>query len=65
MVIMAGYEPLADAAALAVWLKVSPTTIRSWASRGRLERRGRDGRRVLYSVEQAAALAKTTENAPA
>jgi len=62
MVNMAGYEPLVDTAALAVWLGVSPATIRSWAHRGRLERRGRDGKRVLYSVAQAATLIKAPEN---
>jgi DNA-directed RNA polymerase specialized sigma24 family protein len=58
MVIMAGYDPLADALALAALLHVSPATVRSWAHRGRLDRRGRDPRgRTLYSIAEASALA--------
>lgn len=55
---MAGYDPLADALALAALLHVSPATVRSWAHRGRISRRGRDHRgRTLYSVAEATALA--------
>lgn len=60
MVNMAAYDPLADTSALAAWLKVRPGTVRSWASRGWLTRRGSDARgRTLYSVTEASALADT------
>lgn len=60
MVNMATYEPLADTKALAAWLKVKPGTVRSWASRGWLTRRGRDARgRTLYSLTEASALTDT------
>lgn len=54
-----GYEPLADAQAIATFLSVSPATVRSWAHRKRLDGRGRDARgRTLYSVEQAQQVAQ-------
>lgn len=57
---MAAYDPLADTTALAAWLKVKPGTVRSWASRGWLTRRGRDARgRTLYSVTEASTLTDT------
>ena len=60
MVNMATYDPLADTTALAAWLQVKPGTVRSWASRGWLTRRGHDRRgRTLYSLTEAAALADT------
>lgn len=63
MVNMAAYEPLADTTALAAWLKVSPGTIRSWASRGWLTRRGQDQRgRTLYSLTEASTLTDTPES---
>lgn len=66
MVIMAGYDPLADTTALATWLKISPATVRSWANRGRLERRGRDARgRTLYSLREAATLVQPAKHSPA
>lgn len=63
MVNMAAYDPLADTKALAAWLKISPATVRSWAHRGRLTRRGRDARgRTLYSLTEAAELATPPED---
>jgi hypothetical protein len=63
MVNMAGYDPLIDTPALAAWLKISPATVRSWAHRGRLTRRGRDRRgRALYSATEAAELIKSPES---
>lgn len=60
---MAAYEPLADTTALAAWLKIPAGTVRSWASRGRLTRRGRDDHgRTLYSLAEAAALATPRED---
>ena len=50
--------PLADAQAIGLLTGRRPGTIRSWASRGQLKRRGRDGRRVLYDTEEAEELAK-------
>lgn len=56
---MADYDPLLDTAALAAWLGVKPATVRSWARRKKLQRRGRDHRgRTLYSVKQASELAE-------
>lgn len=66
MIAMVEYDPLADAPALAVMLGVSPVTVRSWAHRGRLARRGRDKRgRTLYSIAEATALAAPSEPGPA
>jgi hypothetical protein len=48
---------LADTAAIAVLTGRQPATIRSWASRGLLARRGTRGRRALYDVEEAQDLA--------
>ncbi len=49
--------PLADTQAIAFMLKVAPGTVRSWASRGHLARRGTspDGR-ALYDVDEAGEL---------
>lgn len=66
MVSMAGYDPLADALALAALLHVKPATVRSWAHRGRISRRGRDRHgRTLYSIAEASALVTppTTDSA--
>jgi len=53
------YDPLADGPALAKFFSVSPATVRSWAHRGQLEKRGTDERgRNLYSVAEAQALAE-------
>lgn len=63
MIDMAGYDPLADALALSALLHVSPATVRSWAHRGRISRRGRDARgRTLYSIAEATALAAPTQS---
>jgi len=52
------HDTLADTEAIASFLHVRPATVRSWAHRGQLERRGRDRRgRTLYSVKQAQGLA--------
>jgi len=60
VVVSVAYEPLADAQAIATFLSVSPATVRSWKHRGRLTPRGSDKRgRVLYSIEQAQALAQS------
>lgn len=56
---VADYDPLLDTVALAAWLGVKPSTVRSWAKRGKLQRRGRDRRgRALYSAMQASELAE-------
>ena len=49
---------LADTQAIAFMLKVAPGTVRSWASRGHLARRGTsaDGR-ALYDTDEAGDLA--------
>lgn len=53
-------EVLADTKAIAAFLHRKPATVRSWAHRGRLARRGRDARgRTLYSVEQAQRVAQS------
>jgi predicted site-specific integrase-resolvase len=49
---------LADGEAIAAALGISPGTIRNWASAGKLQRRGRDGRRrTLYDLDEVEALA--------
>lgn len=61
---MAAYEPLADTVAIASFVRVKPATVRSWARRGKLDRRGHDAKgRTLYSVEQAQALVSMGEQA--
>lgn len=49
-------QTLVDGPALALMLGVKPATIRSYARRGKLTRHGRDGRRALYSLEEAVEL---------
>lgn len=49
---------LADTVAIAHMLDVTPATVRWYAYKGWLTRRGKDGRRTLYDVEEAAALAR-------
>lgn len=45
---------LADAQAIALAVDRKPSTIRSWAHRGLITRRGKDRRgRTLYSLEEA------------
>lgn len=59
---MGGMERwLADAQAIALITGRKPATIRSWASRGLLPRHGTRGRRVLYDVEEAQALATSID----
>lgn len=54
---MNDYDPLLDTVALAALLNVRPATVRSWARRRKLTRRGTDDRRrALYSVKQASEL---------
>lgn len=54
---MTDYDPLLDTVALAALLDVRPATVRSWARRRKLARRGTDDhRRALYSVRQASEL---------
>ena len=48
---------LVDAQAAGVAVQYSPATIRSWAARGELERKGRDGKRVLYDLADVYAAA--------
>ena len=49
---------LADAQAIAIATGRKPSTIRSWANRGLLERRGTDARgRTLYDLAEATQLA--------
>jgi hypothetical protein len=51
-------DPLVDAYAAARQLRVKPSTIRSWATRGDITRRGRDARgRTLYSWAELCAAA--------
>ena len=52
-----GRPVLVDAQAAAVAVQYSPATIRSWAARGELERKGRDGKRVLYDLADVYAAA--------
>lgn len=43
--------PLVDSVAAAVAAKVAPSTIRSWAKRGKLTRQGQDDKgRALYAL---------------
>src|SRR5262249_7246415 len=52
--------PLADTQAIAFMLSRPPSTIRSWACRGDLQRHGTDPHgRTLYDVDEALALAAT------
>ena len=52
------FAVLADTAAIALLTGRKPGTIRSWAHRGLLKRRGTDKRgRALYSLTEAEALA--------
>lgn len=53
----AGPRVLLDGPAIAAALGLHPGTVRNWASQGRLARRGRAGRRVLYDLDEAIALA--------
>jgi len=63
---VADNDPLLDTVALAAFLDVRPATVRSWARRRKLARRGTDDhRRALYSVTQASELAKQPKNKPA
>lgn len=48
---------LADTQAIALITHRAPGTIRSWASRDLLPRRGTMGRRALYDVDEAQRLA--------
>lgn len=48
---------LVDAVALALLLNVQPATIRQWARRGKLTRRGQDKQgRTLYAIAEARSL---------
>ena len=48
---------LADTHAIALMTRRAPSTIRSWAHRGHLQRRGTDWRgRALYALEDAEAI---------
>ena len=48
---------LADTHAIAILTSRTPSTIRTWAHRGRLTRRGTDWRgRALYSLDDAEAI---------
>ena len=50
---------LADTMAIAVLTGRKPATVRSWARKGLIERKGTDGRhRALYDVGQAQELAR-------
>ena len=46
---------LLDGPAIAVALKVHPVTVRRWAQRGLITRRGTLHRRALYDLEEAIA----------
>lgn len=60
------YDPLLDTVALAALLDVRPATVRSWARRRKLTRRGTDDhRRALYSVRQASELVEHRNAKPA
>lgn len=49
---------LVDAQALALLLDVKAATIRQWARRGKLQRRGKDKQgRTLYAIAEARQLA--------
>lgn len=43
---------LLDTNTAAQWMGVSPATIRRWASKGLVQRRGTLGRSALYDVEE-------------
>lgn len=52
---------LADSQAIAALLNVQPATIRSWAHRGRIKRRGKDQQgRTLYDIAEARTLRPDT-----
>jgi DNA-binding transcriptional MerR regulator len=54
---------LADTQAIAVLTGRSPATIRSWAHRGLISRKGTDRKgRALYDVDGAQALARHLDN---
>lgn len=48
---------LADTQAIALLTRRAPSTIRSWAARSLLTRRGTMGARALYDVDEAQKLA--------
>lgn len=59
-------EVLVDTVAAAVAADVSPGTVRSWATRGRITRRGTDARgRTVYALADIMAVASSRRRQPA